>query len=70
MVGFGIVRDSYYYNRKGIACYVYLIYNSYSYGELSINVFFMLSWDAPAEVHVLILYYDLQEIHYFIIIYL
>ena len=33
-------------------------------------VLFILSQDTPAEVHLLLLYFDLQEIRYFIIFYL
>ena len=42
MVGFSLLCASYYYNLKGLVCYVCLVYNIYSYDELSIYVFFML----------------------------
>ena len=35
-------------------------YNPYSYGELSIYVFFMFSQDTPAEVYKLLMYFYLQ----------
>ena len=60
LVGFIMLRASYYYKKKGILCYVYSVYNIYSYGELSIYVSFILSQDRPYEVDVLLLYFDLQ----------
>ena len=68
LVGFSLLCVIYYYNRKVLVCYVYSFYNPCSYGELSLYVFFMLSLDTPAEVYKLILYFDLQEIHHFIIL--
>ena len=44
-------------------CYVYLVYNTYSYGVLSIYVFFMLLQYVPTEVYKLLLYLYIQEIH-------
>ena len=40
--------------------YVYVVYNPYSYSELSTFVLFILSQDKPAEVHLLILYFNLH----------
>ena len=51
LVGLSLLRASHYYNRKGIVCYIYLVYNTYSYGELSIYVLLILSGDTPSEVH-------------------
>ena len=70
LVGFSLLSASYYYNRKGAVCCVYLVYNQYSYGELSIYVLFILSQDIPAYVHLVLLYFDLQEICHFIMFYL
>ena len=50
--------------------YVYLVYNQYSYGELSIYVSFNLSQDTPTEVHLLLLYFGLQDICQYIMFYL
>ena len=44
-----MLQASYDYNLKGLVCYVHWIHNTYSYCELSIHVFFMLSQDTPAE---------------------
>ena len=60
----------YYYNRKGIVFYVLSFYNQYSHVELSIFVLFILPQDTPAEVNLLLLYSDLQEICHFIMFYL
>ena len=60
LVGFSLLRASYYYNLTGILYYVYSVYNPYGYGELSIYVFFMLSRDTPAYAYLLILYFDLK----------
>ena len=51
-------------------CYVYLVHKPYSYGDLPINVLLILLQDTPAEVHVMLLYFDLQEIRLFIMFYL
>ena len=66
MVGFSLLRARYYYNSKGRACYVLLLYDLCSYGELSILLFFILSLDTPSEIHFLLLYFNLQQICYFI----
>ena len=42
----------------------------YIYGELSTFVLFVLSLDTSVEVHLLLFYFDLQQIRYFIIFYL
>ena len=55
---------------NGLVCYVYLVYNPHSYGELSIYAFLMLSQDTHAEVYYLLLYLYLQEIRHFIMVYL
>ena len=51
-------------------CYVLFMYNQYSYGCLSIFVLFILLQDTPAEVHLLILYFDIQQIRHFNTFYL
>ena len=48
LVGFSLLRASYYYNLTEKVRYVYSVYNPYSSGELSISVFFMLLRDASA----------------------
>ena len=45
MVGFTILRARYYYILTGPMCYVYSDYNLWDYSELSIYVYFNLSWD-------------------------
>ena len=65
-VGFSLLRARYYYYRKGPVCYVLKFYSQYRYGELSISLFYILSWDTTYWVHFLPLYIDLQKICYFI----
>ena len=65
LVGFHLLRAIYYYNRNDMVCYAYTFYNPYSYGELSTFVLSILSRDKPADVYLLILYFDLQGIHHF-----
>ena len=60
LVVFSLLRASYFYNLKGLVCYVYSVYNPYSYCELSIYVLFILLQDAQSEVHLLLFYLDLQ----------
>ena len=43
--GFNLLRTSYYCNRKVPVCYVYSVYNPYSYGELSIIVPILMARD-------------------------
>ena len=66
LLGFSLLRTSYYYEIKGLVCYVYSVYNTYSYGELSVYVSLILSQDTPAEVHFLLMYLNLQQICHFI----
>ena len=70
LVGFSLLRASYYYNYTGIVCYIYSVYILNSYGDLLINVFYMLSQYISAEVYKLLMYFDLQEICYFFVFYL
>ena len=70
LVGFILLCDIYYYSLKGLVCYVYLVYNPYTYDELSIYVLCILSQDTPADNNLLLLYFDLQEIGHFIMFYL
>ena len=65
-----MLHDSYYYDSKGLVCYVYLFHNPYRYGELSIHVLFISLQDTPAEVHFLFLYFDIQEMLLFNMVYL
>ena len=51
---------------KGLLFCVLSFHNQYSYSELSILVFFILSRDTPAEVHLLPFYFNLQQICYII----
>ena len=60
LIGFILLWAIYYYNRIGIVCYVYSVYNPYSYSDLSMYVFFMLSQYTPAEDNNMLLYFDLQ----------
>ena len=70
LVGFSLLRLRCYCNRKVIVCYIYLFYSPYSYGKLSIYVSFMLLRDAPAYVHLILLYFNLQQTRHFIMFYL
>ena len=60
LVRCSLLRVEYYYNLTEQVCYVYSVYNLWSYIELSINVYFMLLQYKPDEVNFLILYFDLQ----------
>ena len=60
LVGFSLLRVKYDYNRTGVVCYVHSVYNSYSYSDLSIYVFFILSKYTPDGVYKFLLYFDLK----------
>ena len=64
-----MLRASDYYFRKGPVCYVFTFYSKYRYIELSIFLLFLLLQDTRAYVHLLLLYIDLRQLFYFIIIY-
>ena len=55
LVGFSLLCAIYHYDRKGIVGYVYLVYNPYRYGELSLYVLFVLSLDTLAVVYKLLM---------------
>ena len=69
LVQFSLLCVRYHYNLKELVCYVYSVHNLHSYGELSLCTYFMLSWDTPAEVYKMLLHFDLQQLHHFIIFY-
>ena len=51
--------------QEGYVCCVLTLYNQNSYSELSILSLFILSQDALAYVHLLLLYFDLLQIRCF-----
>ena len=69
LVGLSLLYARYWYNRKGLVCYVYLVYNAYSYSEFSMYVTFNFSQDRPAEVHLLLLYFDVLYISYYYVLF-
>ena len=62
LVGFSLLRARGYYYKKGAVCYVLTFYSQYSYGELSILFLFILSRDKLAYVHLMLLYFYIQQI--------
>ena len=68
LVGFSLLRVRYYYNSTDILYYVYFDYSLQPYDELSIYVCFKFLRDTPADIHFQLLYYDLQQIRHFIML--
>ena len=64
LVVFSLLCPRNYYGRKGTVCYVLTVYIQSSYGELSIVFLFNLLLDKPACVHLMLWYFNLQQILY------
>ena len=68
LVGFSLLRASYYYNLTGLVCYVYSVYNLWGYSELSIHVCFKLLQDTPDYFYLLLLCFYLEQTRHLIMI--
>ena len=55
---------------KGPVCYISTVYNLYRYRDLSKLFLFILPQDTPDDIHLLLVYFNLEPFFYFIMFYL